>query len=409
MPKMMRSLRSIFECKDRDSFCARKSFYRDNRILPTFAMTQLVFLNALLVISTLLYLALLLFAHSGWRRLTASKKSDSADPVPGISVVIPFRNEAHNLSRIFEDINHQQTSGDNEVIWVDDHSEDGSAEIIEQLIAGNTNHQLYKLNDQMGKKSALKLAIEKSQFNWILTTDADVRIDPKWLNTVLKALAIHDCDMLVLPVGVEFEKKNWLATFLAAEHTAVQALSIGLAARNFPISCNGANLLFRKSAFDKVSGYKGNDHIPSGDDVFLLQSFLSNKLNVKAHWHHYVLVRTKTPFKFIQALEQRLRWAGKTGRMSHPYARIAGAILVFNAVMLIIAPFWSSTTLELWFGALLLRLITDVLLIKSVGKHYNQHWNPLTLTLVSLLYIPYILLMGLGSAIWRPKWKGRKT
>lgn len=372
-------------------------------------MTQLVFLNALLVISTLLYLALLLFAHSGWRRLTASKKSDSAEHAPGISVVIPFRNEAHNLPRIFEDIKHQQISGDSEVIWIDDHSEDGSDQIIQELISGNPNQRLLKLTDHFGKKAALKLAIDSSKFNWILTTDADVRLNQKWLNAVQKAMVILDCDMLVLPVGVELEKKNWLATFLAAEHTAVQALSMGLAARNFPISCNGANLLFRKSAFDQVGGYQGNDHIPSGDDVFLLQSFLKNRFNVKAHWDDEVVIHTTAPGRFIPVIEQRLRWAGKTGRMSHPYARIAGAILVFNAVMLIIAPFWSSTTSELWFGALILRVITDVLLIKSVGKHYNQLWNPLTLTLVSLLYIPYILLMGLGSAIWRPKWKGRKT
>lgn len=303
----------------------------------------------------------------------------------------------------------QQDSGGFEVMWVDDHSEDGSDQIIEELISGNPQHHLLKLTDHFGKKAALKMAIDSSKFNWILTTDADVRLNQKWLNAVQKAMVILDCDMLLLPVGVEFEKKNWLATFLAAEHTAVQALSMGLAARNFPISCNGANLLFRKSAFDKVGGYNGNDHIPSGDDVFLLQSFLSNKLNVKAHWDDDVLIHTSTPKKFIQTLEQRLRWAGKTGRMSHPYARIAGAILVFNAVMLIIAPFWSSTIMELWFGALMVRVITDVLLIKSVGKHYNQHRNPLTLTLVSLLYIPYILLMGIGSAIWRPKWKGRKT
>lgn len=372
-------------------------------------MTHLVYLNALIVIATLLYSALLLLAHSGWRRLINSKKSDTGDHACGISVVIPFRNEEENLSRIFEDINRQQNCGEYEVLWVDDHSEDSSVRIIEQLIAGNSQHHLLKLTHQVGKKAALKLAINSSKFSWVLTTDADVRVNPNWLNAVEQSLVIHNCDMLVLPVGVEFGQKNALTIFLAAEHTAVQALSIGLAARKLPVSCNGANLLFLKSAFIKVGGYRGNDHIPSGDDVFLLQSFLSNKLNVKAHWSDDVLIHTKIPVELIPAIQQRLRWAGKTGRMNHPFARTAGGVLVFSALILALAPFLTSTILELWIGALFLRVITDVLLIKSVGKHYNQLWNPLTLTIVSLLYIPYILLVGLASAIWRPKWKGRRT
>jgi hypothetical protein len=35
--------------------------------------------------------------------------------------------------------------------------------------------------------------------------------------------------------------------------------------------CNGANLAYKKSLFQELNGFQGNDTIASGDDVFLLQ------------------------------------------------------------------------------------------------------------------------------------------
>jgi hypothetical protein len=33
--------------------------------------------------------------------------------------------------------------------------------------------------------------------------------------------------------------------------------------------CNGANLAYKKSLFQELNGFQGNDTIASGDDVFL--------------------------------------------------------------------------------------------------------------------------------------------
>ena len=34
--------------------------------------------------------------------------------------------------------------------------------------------------------------------------------------------------------------------------------------------CNGANIAYTKKIFEEVNGFKGNEHIASGDDEFLM-------------------------------------------------------------------------------------------------------------------------------------------
>lgn len=41
--------------------------------------------------------------------------------------------------------------------------------------------------------------------------------------------------------------------------------------------CNGANLAYEKTAFDKVNGFTGIDNIASGDDMLLMHKI----------WKHY--------------------------------------------------------------------------------------------------------------------------
>lgn len=325
-----------------------------------------------------------------------------------ISVIIPFRNEAQHLSNLLNDLVNQRGIQSFEVIWVDDHSEDKSIEVLSSIESYPDSH-LLKLDDEAGKKAALTAGIKRATGDIIVTTDADVRIPNTWLAEIAAFFEVHDADMQILPVGIKAEENSAQQFFQVAENLAIQAMTFGLAAVGAPISCNGANLAFRKSAFEDCGGYESHRKTASGDDVLLMQQFLKAGCNVMPYWSEKVLVETSAAPTFKAAFLQRVRWAGKTGRMIHSWSLIAGSILLIHSLILITTIFFSATAIELWAIVLLLKVIVDVLLIKIVEQRYHQRLNPLKLAFIALVYIGYLPAITLISAKWKPKWKGRKT
>lgn len=325
-----------------------------------------------------------------------------------ISVIVPFRNEARHLPNLLNDLVNQRGIQSFEVIWVDDHSEDKSVEVL-SLVESYPDFHLLKLNDEAGKKAALTTGINRATGDIIVTTDADVRVSDTWLAEIVAFFEAHDADMQILPVGIKSEENKAQQFFQVAENLAIQAMTFGLAAFEVPISCNGANLAFRKSAFDACGGYESHRKTASGDDVLLMQQFVKAGFRVMPHWSEMVLVETSAAPSFKAAFVQRLRWAGKTGRMVHSWSLIAGSILLVHSLILITTIFFNATAIELWAIVLVVKVIVDVLLIKIVEQRYHQRLNPLKLAFIALVYIVYLPAITLISAIWKTKWKGRKT
>ncbi len=330
--------------------------------------------------------------------------------VVSITVIVPFRNEGAHLSDLVHDLKQQTTNGNFEVIWVDDHSSDHSCDVLQTFVSNSTNWLLLKLpQNQQGKKAALTAGITRASGDIVVTTDADVRIPPGWLKAISSAFNVQQMDMLVLPLRIEFEKRKAIEYFQVAENLAIQGLSFGLAALKMPIGCNGANLAFRRSAFEKVGGYSMHQHTASGDDVLLMQSFLKNGFYVTPLWIKEVLVTAFAEPSGKSAIKQRVRWAGKTGRMIFSMAAMVGSVLLLHSVLLAVGWSFESDAWKLWFFLLALKVVVDVLLINTVGKHYQQRLKPLKLIFISIAYAVYLPLITFVSAVWKPTWKERKT
>ena len=162
---------------------------------------------------------------------------------------------------------------------VDDYSEDNLREVIPSLEQTLPVSFLYislkEINEAegvalKGKKRALQAGIDKAKGDLIVTTDADCRMGSQWLSTILSYFTNQETKMLVGPVTfyntATFFEELQAVEFAALIGTGAVSLSLGQ-----PNMCNGANLAFTKEAFLSVGGYEGNEHLPSGDDEFLLQ------------------------------------------------------------------------------------------------------------------------------------------
>jgi len=266
-------------------------------------------MTALLYIPLILFLIRLLRKHSPFQPARL-------DTQTAFSIIIPFRNEKENIPRLIESLEKLDYPHDRfEVIFVDDDSDDGSAERIRKQKA-SFRHRILKSSGALPspKKAALDTGIRAAEFPYIHTLDADVRVHPLHLQYLSAFIREHENpDLVAAPVLTEPAPTNAHARVQQYEFLALTALTRAGFLLNRPFSANGANLSFSAEAFRKAGGWKNGIDYAGGDDLFLLANIRKlpgARTAFLASPHAAVYV---PPLKTRRNwLNQHLRWAYKS-------------------------------------------------------------------------------------------------
>ena len=99
-----------------------------------------------------------------------------------LSIIIPVFNEKRFLEKLFKDLIKYFDKNTTEVIIVDDGSNDGSTEIINNFKKNNKYNFKFKsirLDINSGKGKAIQTGIKNSTGEYILLQDADLELDLK--------------------------------------------------------------------------------------------------------------------------------------------------------------------------------------------------------------------------------------
>lgn len=105
-----------------------------------------------------------------------------------ISFVIPVYDERDTLEALFEGIAANVTDADLEVIFIDDGSTDGSAEILHKLNDSDARVSLIELDGNCGKSIALAAGFAKASGDLVFTMDSDMQDDPAEIPNFLAKL-----------------------------------------------------------------------------------------------------------------------------------------------------------------------------------------------------------------------------
>lgn len=338
------------------------------------------------------------------------------------SVVIPFRNEADNLPKLLDSISKLNYSKSLfEVILVDDDSADDSLTIIKQILdtisskKNSTNIDNIRIikNKRFSnspKKDAITSAIKVSKYDWIITTDADCILPKYWLDTFDECIQIKKPNCIVAPVTYH-GKISFLNRFQTLDFLSLQGATIGGFGIKKPFLCNGANFSYSKSEFLKVNGFKGNDTIASGDDIFLLEKFLkqdAKKVNYLKSKH--TIVRTNPAKNLEHLIQQRLRWASKTSNYKGWFSKVIGLIVLLgNLVCLVFMPLVLINLLSLKIAVtlLIIKFSIDFLLLFKTARFFKQDHLLLSYVFSSIIYPVFSVYIGFLSFFKSYDWKGR--
>lgn len=331
-----------------------------------------------------------------------------------ISVLIPARNEEKHLKACLEAILSQNDIHIiEEILVLDDHSTDSTREIIENL--NNPLIRCISLPASLtGKKAAITLGVKLAKAPVIALTDADCIPEKNWIRSVGKQYA--DQQSLIFTTGLVSiqDHENVLSRFQSLDFIANMALTAWGIKNQYFYLANGANMSFRKTSFEDVGGYGGNEHIASGDDVFLIKKMAEQKNKTLMFLHDPDAAVVTTPQKSWETLwEQRKRWATK----SKAYA--SGTLWSFQALTFLLSAgiigfllyglIFSAGMMYISMLILLFKAVVDYLFLSGLSKKWNLRPALQYYPLSFLTYLIYIILMGLTALFPSAySWKGRK-
>lgn len=176
--------------------------------------------------------------------LTSSKV-----PLPDISIIIPARNEEHNLPRLLKSLKAQVYEGNMEVVVVDDQSIDQTAHVAQQYGA-----QVISLNHLpegwLGKPNACQCGAEATKGEWVLFVDADTAYDPY----AIKSAVVHALENHLDGLSIFLMQDTNGSIDAGAIAAAFTLLFSSMGAINGML--NGQFILLRRKVFNSIGGFK---------------------------------------------------------------------------------------------------------------------------------------------------------
>lgn len=137
----------------------------------------------------LLSLSILIFAISLFNFLTIRIPKRDEEVKKTVTVIAPMRNEAENVPEFISALSAQMGVKNMKFIVVNDGSTDKTAELLENVIGSDSRFTVIDSPTQrdgwLGKVSALQSGYEVSTSDYIITLDADVRLEP---NAIMRAI-----------------------------------------------------------------------------------------------------------------------------------------------------------------------------------------------------------------------------
>jgi glycosyltransferase involved in cell wall biosynthesis len=328
---------------------------------------------------------------------------------PGVSVVIPFRNEAKNLESLLNSLESQLYNGNYEVILVND----GSTDYYEQLTAPRRwripvraiQSRFSETRRLTRKQQALDTGIKEALHDWIAFTDADIVLSPIWLESLMRP-AITGAELVFGHTAILSEKTSdaftWfqkfqLETLFAAAHAFNNAGLTG--------SCMGNNLLISRKSYMEIGGFEALG-CSIVEDMALMRAFRKRHLRTSSTEPFYATATTLPAVTLNDYFQQLRRWTHGGFRDNH-LLKTANILLSLQNVILVMALFHvvpPAISLLAWGNFFLTWVFTA-----AAFRKMKTNERALLFPLFYALYLLESLFLAYCAIVKKPIiWKNRR-
>ncbi|HHB78252.1 MAG TPA: glycosyltransferase [Saprospiraceae bacterium] len=337
-----------------------------------------------------------------WQHIPSRMTPHDFLPKTPISVIVAAKNESSQISSLVSHLLAQNYPGELvEFIIIDDHSDDDMVERLYEMDLPRNFHVL-KANEESGKKAAITQGVEFASGELMVTTDADCIMDPAWLLSIAWLYETRQPKFIAGPV-LFYAESNLFERFQSLDFLGMMLITgAGIKSHRFYMA-NGANMAFEKSTFLAVEGYKGNRHIASGDDMFLISKVARQFPKGSIYFNKNLdgVVRTVAAPTLSGFFRQRIRWGSKNTASKDVTLKWILAWVLLTSLWLVF--FWWTK-----FGlvVLFLKMMGDFLLLRAASRYFGRRDLMKVFLPAFLMHTFYIALIGALSLFWkRVKWR----
>lgn len=227
-----------------------------------------------------------------------------------ISILVAARDEEANIEACLDALAKLDYPAHLMEVWVgDDDSSDGTAAVVQAFCAKDPRFHYVRITERHpnihGKQNVLAQLARKATGDYLLITDADIQVHPRWAGTLM-AHFTQKTGMVSGPTFVEgkgifamMQSLDWLMGCTAARAHSLLGI---------PITGVGNNMALRRTAYESVGGYE-NVPFSVTEDYKLFQVMCE-----KGEWEFVQLfepaaVNVSEPMTTLQQwFRQRRRW-----------------------------------------------------------------------------------------------------
>ncbi len=168
-----------------------------------------------------------------------------------LSIIIPARNEEDNLVLLLQDLK-KQTYPIHEIICVDDCSNDNTA-MVASAFGVKLITVLDKPQDWIGKSWACHKGAEAASGDLMLFIDADVRLKPTAISTLIQAYEKHQCVISVQPYHQMMKKYEQFSLFFNLIQIAANGTTMVFDC--FKVGLYGPVILLNNKTYHAIGGH----------------------------------------------------------------------------------------------------------------------------------------------------------
>ncbi len=378
------------------------------------------------IILTVLYIALIIYYRFAF---TAIPPINQSTKLPNnqttLSIIIPARNEEHNIENCLQSIlQNNYPTRLLEVIVVDDHSTDATADMVKKYASQNvklillSEHVSTKINSY--KKKAIEIGVAQASGTLIITTDADCIVPPKWLQTIAAFYEEKKPAFIAAPVAIDCGW-SFIQIFQSLDFMTLQGITAGVVNKKQMTMCNGANMAYERAAFYEVGGFTGIDKIASGDDMLLMHKiykrYPDRVLFLKSK---NAIVNTEPVHTIKEFFNQRIRWASKADKYDDKrILPVLALVYIFNVLMLvfpIVGVFNNAqysmfnvqcSMLGVWLWMFLFKIVVEIFFLFPVSDFFGKKSMLWFFPLLQPFHICYTIVAGWLGKFGKYSWKER--
>jgi cellulose synthase/poly-beta-1,6-N-acetylglucosamine synthase-like glycosyltransferase len=337
-----------------------------------------------------------------------TKKPADSGYEPKVSIVICAKDEEDSIEECIKsllDLDYPMEKL--EILLVNDRSEDRTKEIMMSYVNSNPvlkYVEIFEFTGKLkGKANALAQALKTVTGEIIFTTDADIKVNHRWIREILK---YYDEKMGVASGYSVVEPKNLFWGVQSVDWLYLLSVASGGDGIGIPVSCVGNNMSYRKKAYEEVGGY---EKIPFSvtEDFMLLQKIHSDAgYKTKFPINDNTKNITLPCLSIKQLLGQKKRWAAggldafNLGILVGVLSWLTGAVILSG---------WAYLGLQVYLSFVIIKLVCDLVFLFPAVKEFKMYKAYLYILFFEIYFAAYVIVTSVLLILSRKVvWKNQK-